>query len=56
MCTANPNDGDTWLVGGGVSYEGRLEYYNDGVWGIVCDNGWMTSDVAVACCQLGYPR
>ena len=41
------------LVDGGVSYEGRVEYCNDGVWGTVCDHGWTELDAAVACRQLG---
>ena len=56
MCTANPNDGDIRLVGGGVSYEGRLEYYNDGVWGTISNYFWNVLDTAVACNQLGHPR
>ena len=52
VCT----DGDIRLIDGGVSYEGRVEYCNYGVWGTVCDNVWTTLDAAVACSQLGYPH
>ena len=51
VCT----DGDIRLVDGGVSYEGRVEYCKYSVWGTVCDDGWMTSDAAVVCSQLGHP-
>ena len=48
------NHDDIQLVDGGVSYEGRVEYCNNGVWGRVCDDGWTELDAAVACSQLGY--
>ena len=48
------NHDDIQLVDGGVSYEGRVEYCNDGLWGTVCDDGWTELDAAVACSQLGY--
>ena len=55
MCTGNEcTDCQIQLADGGVSYEGRVEYCNNGVWGTVCDHGWTELDAAVACRQLGY--
>ena len=39
----------------GVS-AGRLEIYNDGRWGTVCDEGFDQTDADVVCQQLGYRR
>ena len=47
--------GDIRLSGGGVSYEGRVEYCYQSSWGTVCDGGWGTTEAAVVCSQLGYP-
>ena len=56
LCTAKvcKND-DIRLVGGGVDYEGRVEYCDHGAWGTICDTGWTASDAAVVCHQLGLP-
>ena len=40
------------LVGGNASYEGRVEYCSNGVWGTVCDNFWDYYDAITVCDQL----
>ena len=51
------NEGDIRLDGGGgVSYEGRIEYCSANRWGTICDRGWSALDASVACYQMGYPR
>ncbi len=42
------------LVGGFTSNEGRVELFQYGIWGTICDSGWDMSDAEVACRQLGY--
>lgn len=52
-----PHRGDVRLVGGNAAGEGRLEIFNRGVWGTVCDDRFKNpgNDApALACRMLGY--
>ncbi|MFT5356797.1 MAG: hypothetical protein ACI9KE_004023, partial [Polyangiales bacterium] len=46
--------GTVRIVNGTVVGEGRLEVFNAGEWGTVCDDAFATVDATVACQQLGY--
>ena len=57
-CPCGP-EGAVRLVDGIVPYRGRLEYCKNGWWSTVCNSQsyrWQSSDAAVVCHQLGYPR
>ena len=55
VVTVRGNTGDLRLMDGEVGHEGRLEIYQDGQWGTICDDYWTDEESEVACRQLGYP-
>ena len=43
------------LVDGEIfPFSGRVEVYQNGVWGTVCDKNWTSNNTQVVCQQLGY--
>ncbi|XP_033112784.1 adhesion G protein-coupled receptor L3-like [Anneissia japonica] len=45
---------DIRLINGQHPNEGRVEMFDGGRWGTVCDYGWSIDDAMVACRQIGY--
>jgi CD163 antigen len=41
-------------VGNTTAREGRVEVYNDGAWGTVCDDVFTDTNARVACFSMGY--
>lgn len=41
---------------GSVPNEGRVEIFNNGEWGTICNTGWDFKDAMVVCGMLGFPR
>ena len=55
LCTgAEYQTGDVQLMGGSYQWEGRVEIYMSGTWGIVTDSQWSSDDAAVVCRKLGH--
>ena len=50
----DPKNGALRLVNGDHRYEGRVEFYRDGLWSTICDRKWDINDGEVACRQLGF--
>ncbi len=55
LCTSMCNDDDLRLVGSDNSYEGTVEICRNGVWGMISDFNWGSSDARVVCQQLRLP-
>ncbi|CAG2228186.1 unnamed protein product [Mytilus edulis] len=51
---ATEDEGDLRILSTSQTNIGRLEIYNEGEWGTVCDNQFENVDAEVACRQLGY--
>lgn len=44
--------GSVWLHGGESAFEGTVEVYEKGVWGVVCSSHWDNADASVVRHQL----
>ena len=53
VCTAC-STGDARLSGGSTSGEGTVEVCDNGLWYLICDEGWSQQEAQVVCASLGY--
>ena len=53
--TASCNAGDVRLVDGNSTFEGRVEFCYQGLWGAISTSVWDSNDAKVVCRQLGLP-
>ena len=53
--SANCNTGDIRLMDGNSTFEGRVEFCSQGLWGAITTSSWSSSDAKVVCRQLGLP-
>ena len=49
-----PNETALRLADGSQTNEGRVEYCINGVWRILCNDGFRKLEAEVVCRQLGY--
>lgn len=42
------------LAGGSIPSQGRIEVYNGGNWGTVCDSNFDQKEAIVVCRSLGF--
>ena len=54
VCAALSNGALRLVNTRSTRFGGRLEFYYDSKWGTVCDDGWDSTDAAVACRQMGF--
>ncbi|CAM9173890.1 unnamed protein product, partial [Bubo scandiacus] len=52
ICSGSASFGSLRLVGGGSRCDGRVEIFQDGVWGRVLDDQWDVQEASVVCRQL----
>ena len=48
------NTGDVRLAGSSTSTAGTVEVCSNGLWYLVCDEGWSQEDAIVACKSAGF--
>ena len=53
--TASCNTGDVRLMDGNSTFEGRVEFCSQGLWGAITTSNWDSNDAKVVCRQLGFP-
>lgn len=53
---ANVSDRSVRLLGGDHSREGIVEIAYNGRWGMICDNGFSTTEAQSVCEGLGFGR